>query len=108
VWRTSISKRPSGELFVLAGRFLEAQALRGTGAALRSLAELAPTEAAVREGGVERLVPVDQLRAGQVFVVRPEERAATDGQGWRAVSAMDDQLWKLMYPLPSRSFVPLL
>ncbi|MGI5429267.1 heavy metal translocating P-type ATPase [Streptomyces sp. CA-179760] len=76
-------------LFVLAGRFLEARARRGTGAALRSLAELAAKEVAVRENGVERLVAVEELRAGQVFFVRPGERVATDGQVVEGSSAVD-------------------
>ncbi|MFF4500975.1 heavy metal translocating P-type ATPase [Streptomyces sp. NPDC001401] len=76
-------------LFVLAGRFLEARARRGTGAALRSLARLAAKEVAVREGGSERLVPIEELAVGQVFVVRPGERVATDGQVVEGSSAVD-------------------
>ncbi|MEV7892518.1 heavy metal translocating P-type ATPase, partial [Streptomyces sp. NPDC088357] len=76
-------------LFVVAGRFLEARARRGTGAALRSLAQLAAKEVAVREGGSERLIPVEELRTGQVFVVRPGERVATDGQVMEGSSAVD-------------------
>ncbi|MES5820600.1 heavy metal translocating P-type ATPase [Streptomyces sp. RG80] len=76
-------------LFVLAGRLLEARARRGTGAALRSLAQLAAKEVSVREGGTERLVPIEELRAGQVFVVRPGERAATDGEVVEGSSAVD-------------------
>lgn len=76
-------------LFVLAGRFLEARARRGTGAALRSLAQLAAQEVTVREGDDERRVPVEWLRPGQIFVVRPGERVATDGQVVEGSSAMD-------------------
>ncbi|WP_341870634.1 heavy metal translocating P-type ATPase [Streptomyces aquilus] len=76
-------------LFVLAGRFLETRARRGTGAALRSLARLAAKEVAVREGGAERLVSVEELRVGQVFVVRPGERVATDGEVTEGSSAVD-------------------
>ncbi|MER6381414.1 heavy metal translocating P-type ATPase [Streptomyces sp. NPDC001250] len=76
-------------LFVLAGRFLEARARRGTGAALRSLAQLAAKEVSVREDGIERLVPIEQLGAGQVFVVRPGERVATDGEVVEGASAVD-------------------
>ncbi|MCH5677482.1 heavy metal translocating P-type ATPase [Streptomyces gilvus] len=76
-------------LFVLAGRFLEARARRGTGAALRSLAQLAAKEVAVREGGSERLIAVEDLGVGQVFVVRPGERVATDGQVTEGSSAID-------------------
>ncbi|AOR35995.1 carbonate dehydratase [Streptomyces fodineus] len=76
-------------LFVLAGRFLEARARRGTGAALRSLAQLAAKEVTVRDGNGERLVPIEWLRPGQVFVVRPGERVATDGQVVEGSSAVD-------------------
>ncbi|MEY9989466.1 Cu+-exporting ATPase [Streptomyces sp. V4I8] len=67
-------------LFVLAGRFLEARARHGTGAALRSLARLAAKEVSVREDdGTEHLIIIEELAVGQVFVVRPGERVATDG-----------------------------
>ncbi|MGW3147072.1 heavy metal translocating P-type ATPase [Streptomyces sp. NPDC001177] len=79
-------------LFVLAGRFLEARARRGTGAALRSLVRLGAKEVSVREGGSERHIPVEQLEAGQVFVVRPGERVATDGDVVEGSSAVDQSL----------------
>ncbi|MFB6936156.1 heavy metal translocating P-type ATPase [Streptomyces chartreusis] len=76
-------------LFVLAGRFLEARARHGTGAALRSLARLAAKEVSVREDGTERLVPIEELTVGQNFVVRPGERVATDGEVSEGNSAVD-------------------
>lgn len=76
-------------LFVLAGRFLEARARRGAGAALRSLAELAAKEVSVRDGDSEWLVPIEELERGQVFVVRPGERVATDAQVVEGSSAVD-------------------
>ncbi|WP_328432194.1 heavy metal translocating P-type ATPase [Streptomyces sp. NBC_00453] len=76
-------------LFVLTGRFFEARARRGTGAALRSLAELGAKEVSVRDERGERSVPIEQLRVGQVFVVRPGERVATDGRVTEGSSAVD-------------------
>ncbi|WP_369386909.1 heavy metal translocating P-type ATPase [Streptomyces sp. CG1] len=76
-------------LFVLAGRYLEARARRGTGAALRSLAGLTVKEVAVREGRTERLIPAEELEVGHVFVVRPGERFATDGEVVEGSSAVD-------------------
>ncbi|MGW2960898.1 heavy metal translocating P-type ATPase [Streptomyces sp. NPDC001220] len=76
-------------LFVLTGRYLEARARRGTGAALRALADLAAKEVSVRDEYGERSVPMEQLRAGQVFVVRPGERVATDGRVTEGSSAVD-------------------
>ncbi|MFJ5136887.1 heavy metal translocating P-type ATPase [Streptomyces sp. NPDC088707] len=77
-------------LFVWAGRFLEARARRGTGAALRALAGLSVKDVAVRgEDGGERLVPLERLREGQTFLVRPGERVATDGVVVEGGSAVD-------------------
>ncbi|MFF1639616.1 heavy metal translocating P-type ATPase [Streptomyces sp. NPDC058246] len=76
-------------LFVLAGRFLEARARRGTGVALRSLVQLAAKAVSVREDAGERLIPIEELGLGQVFVVRPGERVATDGEVVEGGSAVD-------------------
>ncbi|TGB18479.1 heavy metal translocating P-type ATPase, partial [Streptomyces palmae] len=77
-------------LFVLTGRLLEARARHGTGSALRALARLAAKEVAVRDAdGTERLVPIEELRIGDRFVVRPGERVATDGMVVDGSSALD-------------------
>ncbi|MFI0214426.1 heavy metal translocating P-type ATPase [Streptomyces lydicus] len=76
-------------LFVLAGRRMEARARRGTGSALRALAELAAKDVAVRTADGERSIPVDRLRAGDHFLVRPGERVATDGTVVDGSSALD-------------------
>nr|WP_260692861.1 heavy metal translocating P-type ATPase [Streptomyces sp. BHT-5-2] len=77
-------------LFVLAGRRMEARARRGTGAALRSLAELAAKEVSVRRpDGTERRLPVALLQVGDHFLVRPGERVATDGTVVTGSSALD-------------------
>ncbi|MFJ8006228.1 heavy metal translocating P-type ATPase [Streptomyces fagopyri] len=76
-------------LFVLAGRYLEARARRGTGAALRSLAQLVAKEVFVRDEAGEHAIPIERLRVGQVFVVRPGERVATDGRVAEGSSAVD-------------------
>ncbi|WP_328686998.1 cation-translocating P-type ATPase [Streptomyces caniferus] len=79
-------------LFVLAGRRMEARARRGTGAALRALAELAAKDVGVRTADGERRIPVDRLRAGDRFLVRPGERVATDGTVVEGRSALDMSL----------------
>ncbi|MCX5498536.1 heavy metal translocating P-type ATPase [Streptomyces sp. NBC_00053] len=76
-------------LFVLLGRHLESRARRGTSAALRALAELGVKEVTVRDGAVERTMPAARLAAGQVFLVRPGERVATDGEVVEGTSAVD-------------------
>ncbi|QES47717.1 cadmium-translocating P-type ATPase [Streptomyces venezuelae] len=79
-------------LFVLLGRFLETRARHGTGEALRSLASLAVKEVTIRRGAREVPIPVAELRTGDLFVVRPGERVATDGQVVEGTSAVDMSL----------------
>ncbi|HEX6130647.1 MAG TPA: heavy metal translocating P-type ATPase [Actinomycetota bacterium] len=76
-------------VFILAGRYLEARAKRRAGAALRALLELGAKEATLLVDGEERTVPIERLDAGDVFVVRPGERVATDGIVERGTSAID-------------------
>jgi Cu+-exporting ATPase len=65
--------------FVLAGRYLESRARRRSGAALRGLLALAATDARLLVDGREHLVPAERLAVGDIFVVRPGEKVATDG-----------------------------
>jgi len=78
---------------ILAGRYFEARAKRRAGAALTALLELGAKDVAVLDaGGAERRVPVDQLAAGDRFVVRPGEKVATDGVVEEGASAVDQSL----------------
>ncbi|MFI7664211.1 heavy metal translocating P-type ATPase [Nocardia sp. NPDC049526] len=75
--------------FILAGRYFEARSKRRAGAALRALLELGAKEVSVLRGGVEQRIPVEQLRVGDTFVVRPGEKIATDGVVVEGSSAVD-------------------
>jgi P-type Cu+ transporter len=77
---------------ILLGRFLEARARRRSGAAIRLLLELGAKEASVLREGAEVLVPVGQLQVGDVFVVRPGEKIATDGVVVEGESAVDQSM----------------
>ncbi|HJV15656.1 MAG TPA: heavy metal translocating P-type ATPase [Propionibacteriaceae bacterium] len=75
--------------FILLGRYLEARAKRRSGAALRALLELAPSEATLLTTGGETVVGISQVHVGDRFVVRPGERVATDGVVVAGHSALD-------------------
>ena len=76
--------------FVLAGRYVETRAKRRAGAALRALLEIGAKDVTVLDDdGRERRVPVDELRPGDRFVVRPGEKIATDGAVEVGSSAVD-------------------
>ena len=76
--------------FILAGRYFEARAKRRAGAAIEALLELGAKEVSLLDaGGAERPVPVEQLRVGDRFLVRPGEKLATDGVVEEGHSALD-------------------
>ncbi len=77
---------------VLAGRYLEARAKARSGAALGALAALAAKDVTVLRDGAERTVPAEVLKAGDLFVVRPGEKIATDGVVAGGGSAIDASL----------------
>jgi Cu+-exporting ATPase len=77
---------------VLLGRYLETGARRRSSAAIRALLELGAKEARVLREGEEVLMPVDELRIGDRFVVRPGEKIATDGIVEEGVSAVDQSM----------------
>ncbi|WP_454085592.1 heavy metal translocating P-type ATPase [Georgenia sp. Marseille-Q6866] len=80
--------------FLLAGRYAESRSRRRAGDALRALLSLGAKDVArltVDEAGrrTEERVPVEQLAAGDLFVVRPGEKVATDGAVVEGSSAVD-------------------
>ena len=76
-------------LFILLGRYLEAGAKRRSGAAVRALLELAPSEVTLLTMSGETVVEATQLHVADRFVVRPGERVATDGVIISGHSALD-------------------
>jgi Cu+-exporting ATPase len=77
---------------ILLGRFFETRARRRSGAAIRALLELGAKEARVLRDGEEIAVPVDKLLIGDVFLVRPGEKIATDGVVTEGYSAVDQSM----------------
>jgi Cu+-exporting ATPase len=77
---------------ILLGRFLEARARRRSGASIRALLEAGAKEARVLRDGQEFPVPIEALRVGDRFVVRPGEKIATDGVVEEGESAVDQSL----------------
>ncbi len=77
---------------ILLGRYLEARAKGRSSEAIRKLLEMGAKEARVLRGGEEVLVPVEQLVVGDLFVVRPGEKVATDGVVVEGESALDESM----------------
>ena len=66
--------------FVMLGRYLEHRAKRKAGSALAELFKLSASEVEVQGVNGNIVIPIDQLQVRDVFVVKPGDRIATDGQ----------------------------
>src|SRR5213078_2874040 len=77
---------------ILLGRYFEARARRRASEAIRKLLRLGAKEARVVRNGRELAVPIEELRVGDLFVVRPGEKVATDGVIVDGSSALDQSL----------------
>jgi Cu+-exporting ATPase len=79
-------------VLILLGRYLETRARGRAGEALRALLELGAKEARILRGGEEVAVPIEEVRVGDRFVVRPGEKVATDGIVEDGASAVDQSM----------------
>jgi Cu+-exporting ATPase len=78
--------------FVLLGKWLEGRAKGQTAAAIRALMDLRPDTARLRRDGAETVVPVAQVRAGDVVVARPGERLPVDGLVLEGTGSVDESM----------------
>ena len=77
---------------ILLGRLLEARAKGRTNEAIKKLAGLQARTARVVRGGEEFDVPVEDVRAGDIVVVRPGEKVPVDGRVVSGGSAVDESM----------------
>ncbi|UYZ64643.1 heavy metal translocating P-type ATPase [Hymenobacter weizhouensis] len=77
---------------ILLGKVLESRARQRTSAALRALLSLQAKTARVVRHGHEADIPVEELRLGDVVVVRPGEKVPTDGVLLDGHSALDESM----------------
>ncbi|MBQ1790508.1 MAG: heavy metal translocating P-type ATPase [Oscillospiraceae bacterium] len=75
---------------ITVGKMLEARAKGRTTDALKSLMKLAPRTAVLVRGGVEEEVPVDRVKPGDVFAVKPGESIPVDGVVLEGMSAVNE------------------
>jgi len=76
---------------ILIGRLLETRTKEKASDAVRKLLDLQPRMTKVmREGGEEVEIPVEQVREGEVMIIRPGERIPTDGIVIEGSSSIDE------------------
>ena len=77
---------------VLLGKWLEVRATRETTDAIRALNAIRPATARVRRDGVDAEVLIEQVKLGDLVIVRPGERVAVDGEVIEGRSHVDESL----------------
>lgn len=78
--------------FILLGRLLEERAKGRTSDAIRKLMGLQPGTVTVADGENFREIPVNQVREGDIVIVRPGERVAADGTVTEGGSYVDESM----------------
>jgi len=76
-------------VFLLLGRVIEQRSKRRAGAAVRALMQLSARDVELVDG---TRVPVEALRVGDAFVVRPGEKIATDGRVLSGRASVDESM----------------
>ncbi len=75
---------------ITVGKMLEARSKGKTTDALKSLMKLAPKQATLIIDGKETVVPIDQVKKGDIFAVRPGESIPVDGIVTEGTSAVNE------------------
>ncbi|MEY8578404.1 heavy metal translocating P-type ATPase [Corynebacteriaceae bacterium 6-324] len=78
--------------FLLLGRYFEVKAKGQSSEALRTLLNMGAKDASLLVDGKESRIPISELAIGDVFVVRPGEKIATDGEVIEGFSAVDESM----------------
>lgn len=96
----SLVNKLSGELYfesaamilslITVGKMLEALSKGKTTDALKALMKLTPANATVVRSGIESVIPVSQVKIGDIFIVKPGEAVPVDGCVTEGESAVDE------------------
>ena len=91
-WSMDLYFESAGMILTLItlGKYLEARSRGKTSQAITKLMDLAPKTASVLRDGVEAEIPVEEVRTGDILVVRPGESIPVDGVVTQGASAVDE------------------
>ncbi|MES4792783.1 MAG: hypothetical protein C4321_07130, partial [Chloroflexota bacterium] len=79
-------------LFISMGKYFEETSKGAASQAIRALLAQAPSRASLLRDGVEVEVPVEELRVGDRFIVRPGQRIPVDGIIVEGTTAIDESM----------------
>ena len=77
---------------ITVGKLLEAISKGRTTNALKGLMDLSPKTATVIRDGVESVIPIDQVKKGDIFTVRPGESIPVDGVVLDGTTSIDESM----------------
>ncbi len=78
---------------VLFGQYLEARAHKKTNGAIKELLKLAPSEAVkVSENGEEIVIPIDDIKVGDLLRIKPGDKIPVDGMVKEGNSSVDESM----------------
>jgi Cu+-exporting ATPase len=78
--------------FVLLGKYIEELIRRRSAASIRKLLELQPTMARIIKDGKEIDLPIDEVKEGDIILVKPGEKIPIDGKVTAGYSSVDEKL----------------
>ncbi|MDP2845702.1 MAG: heavy metal translocating P-type ATPase, partial [Candidatus Methanoperedens sp.] len=79
-------------MFIVLGRYLEALTKGKTSEAIRKLMGLAAKTARIMVNGEEKEIPVEDVKADDIVVVRPGEKIPVDGRVVEGLTAVDESM----------------
>ena len=77
---------------ILLGRYFEARSRGQAGEAIEKLMELGAKTARVIADGIERDIPIEQVKVGDMLLVRPGEKIPVDGAVAQGASSVDEAM----------------
>lgn len=79
--------------FILLGRLLEEKAKGNTSSAIKKLMGLQPkTVTVATPSGEQKVIPIEEIRPGNILLVKPGERIAVDGMVTEGTSYVDESM----------------
>ena len=77
---------------ILFGKLLEAKTKGQTSSAIKKLIRLQPKKAKIIENGAEKEVLIENLKVGDIVIVKPGEKIAVDGRIVEGATSVDESM----------------
>lgn len=77
---------------VMVGKYLEKNSKQKTKGAIKALMELTPDQAIIRVNGEERTIPVEELKKGDIVIIKPGAKIPLDGKVIKGESSVDESM----------------